>query len=150
MVIIGLMAMLFYFVRRRDTDTGIVQGVGYTWVQLRFYVCDAESGRPVEATISLMDLDWADETDEPHLILLKTGHDGSASKSLKLPFAFTQGVPSKHFHSLRLSYPPWQMRVEADGCAGVTMWFRDYEVGDKRFHENRPPPVIVSRLRRSH
>jgi hypothetical protein len=143
MVIVGLMAILCVFVLRRDPDTGITQAVGHARVQLHFHVCDAESGLPIDgATIWLVDSDWVDNTTEPHLIVLKTGRDGSASKALELGFGFTQGIPSGRYHSFRGNYPPWQMRVDAEGYTSVRTWFRDYEVGDKRFHENRPPRLL--------
>jgi hypothetical protein len=150
MVAVAFMAVILCIAVRWNTDRGETRAIGYVKARLEFQVRDLDSGRPIDGTtIRLADSDTASfPSEEPNVFELRTGPDGAAIKVVELRYYESRGIPSNRLLGYRVNYPPWEVCVEARGYQDFEAPFRNYEVKDRRFHENGPPPPVV-RLRRA-
>ncbi len=150
---VAAVALNDWLIRDYDWNPARSLGIGDTSVPLTFFVCDADSGAPIEgAMIRLEDLDYADPPPKPpDVVDLSTGRDGRATFVLEAVVDMVQrSSPEREW---RVRYPSWQMRVGAEGYAEFSTAFADYaaERGGVGFHKGvlpPPSPPIVVRLHR--
>lgn len=154
MVGVAAVAFVLFLICRLEWDPPTAQGIGHTSVPLHFVVRDANTGEPIEAaSIRLEDPDLAAEVPRtPYALDLKTGRDGQAAFVLEADVVMLlRSSPRWEYH---VRYPPWQMRIVAEGHAEFVGSFRNYEAergGGIGFHKGGlppPSPPIVVRLRR--
>jgi hypothetical protein len=149
MLAVAVLAGGLWVVLRWDTDSQVSQGIGLIRIPVIFLVTDSGSGHPIEgAAIRLRDRDYDSNPRPPYVLDLKTGPDGRATASDDWTFVVGTGVPSGRLRGYQVRYPQWEMTFTAEGYQPVAAMFADYERGDRRFHESKPPPPIVIRLKK--